>query len=404
MVVKIQNSTKAMAGVLDYNERKVREGNACIIDIQGIQAPDEQSIRNAFAVYERRNIRTENVSFHMSINPGPEDLMTERDIVEFASKMMIGLGYENQPYVIYRHNDIGRPHYHVVSIRVNENGKKIRDRKEHLRCQSLMQELQKEFPFVIGCQEKGMEQNPSPLPVFDRESPSIAGQMHQAFEDALKYHFTTWSQFKHIMEAHGINANVVGPDDALKITLQGLDQGGCTCTAILTEDMLGGMLYQRCVSRMEQCMADKEVRKEKNRIINAVRICTAKAIGEQHLSKLLHTRGIELILSRSTDGSVFGITIVDHTTKCAFKGSELGKDIGQLIRVCLEVPQSKNKDKDAISIPFMTSSDNNDKQHIEKEPGISEALFYAAVLLNPDKQSLQGAGKDPRKKKKKRKI
>ena len=106
MVVKIQNSTKAMAGVLDYNERKVREGNACIIDMQGIQAPDEQSIRNAFAVYERRNIRTENVSFHMSINPGPEDLMTERDIVEFASKMMIGLGYENQPYVIYRHNDI----------------------------------------------------------------------------------------------------------------------------------------------------------------------------------------------------------------------------------------------------------------------------------------------------------
>lgn len=38
---------------------------------------------------------------------------------------MESLGYGQQPYVVFRHRDIARTHLHIVSVRVDESGKKI---------------------------------------------------------------------------------------------------------------------------------------------------------------------------------------------------------------------------------------------------------------------------------------
>ena len=39
------------------------------------------------------------------------------------------LGYGDQPYIIFRHEDNARPHIHIVSLRIDEQGRKIRDYK-----------------------------------------------------------------------------------------------------------------------------------------------------------------------------------------------------------------------------------------------------------------------------------
>ena len=37
------------------------------------------------------------------------------------------LGYGNQPYIVLKHSDIKREHLHIISLRIDENGKKIND-------------------------------------------------------------------------------------------------------------------------------------------------------------------------------------------------------------------------------------------------------------------------------------
>ena len=135
--------------------------------------PDDSmlAIRSAFERLERRNIRSKDVSFQMSINPNPNDpkeRLTDEEAFNLAQKMMDRLGYGNQPFVVFRHNDIEREHYHVVSIRVNEMGKKIRDYKEEVAVQKAMMKLQKEFHFVIGNEEK--KERIRKTPAFDKSS------------------------------------------------------------------------------------------------------------------------------------------------------------------------------------------------------------------------------------------
>ncbi|WP_289110539.1 relaxase/mobilization nuclease domain-containing protein, partial [uncultured Alistipes sp.] len=44
---------------------------------------------------------------------------------ETAKEYMERMGYGDQPYIVFKHNDISREHLHLVSLRVDENGHKL---------------------------------------------------------------------------------------------------------------------------------------------------------------------------------------------------------------------------------------------------------------------------------------
>lgn len=144
MVTKIMRSAGTVMSALDYNQEKVNAGKAVVVATANI-GDGQDAIRSTFKVYESRNIRSRNVSFHMSVNPSPQDMITDGQIPSFVSELMAGLGYGNQPYVLFRHEDIERCHYHVVSVRVGYDGKKIPDRQEHRRCSEITRELSNKY-------------------------------------------------------------------------------------------------------------------------------------------------------------------------------------------------------------------------------------------------------------------
>lgn len=55
------------------------------------------------------------------------------------------MGYGDQPYIVYRHRDIDRIHYHIVSVNIDENGRRISDRYEKLRSMDISRELEKKY-------------------------------------------------------------------------------------------------------------------------------------------------------------------------------------------------------------------------------------------------------------------
>ena len=80
--------------------------------------------RRFFAV-SRSERWTENTVFHASLNPSPEDRLTDDQLRDIAQEYMERMGYGNQPYIVFKHKDIDRQHLHVVSLRVDENGHKL---------------------------------------------------------------------------------------------------------------------------------------------------------------------------------------------------------------------------------------------------------------------------------------
>ena len=119
MVAKI-NRGASLYGAVIYNQQKVNESTARIISgnrmIADVTGNPEQVMRNtlwAFENYLLANRNTEKPVLHISLNPSVDDRLTDSQFADLAREYMQRMGYGDQPYIVYIHEDIGRRHIHV---------------------------------------------------------------------------------------------------------------------------------------------------------------------------------------------------------------------------------------------------------------------------------------------------
>lgn len=91
------------------------------------------------------NRKTTNTIFHASLNPSPEDKLTDEQLCVIAQKYMEHMGYGKQPYIVFTHRDIDRKHLHVVSLRIDENGRKLSHDYEVRRSMDILRSLVQKY-------------------------------------------------------------------------------------------------------------------------------------------------------------------------------------------------------------------------------------------------------------------
>ena len=148
MIVKIQPLASNIINALRYNENKSEAKEGCLSPDEELEylksnstghilatfnVPEPSTLQNEFArlkMLNERNARGRkllNPTLHISVNPGERDRkLSEAEVVDFIVEVMDKLGNGETPYRIYRHDDNGRTHYHIVGIRIGQDGKKIR--------------------------------------------------------------------------------------------------------------------------------------------------------------------------------------------------------------------------------------------------------------------------------------
>lgn len=149
MVIVIHQASST-SNAFFYNERKAKEGNATFYHSRNTPSanPFIYSSQHRFQIFKRiedSNTRVKNKGLHMSFNPTMNDMirMGEKGIRAELDNLMKQLGYGNQPYLVYRHADIDRVHFHIVSTRIDkQTGKKIKDNFEKEKVQKFIKELE----------------------------------------------------------------------------------------------------------------------------------------------------------------------------------------------------------------------------------------------------------------------
>lgn len=71
--------------------------------------------------------------------------LTDEQLREIAQEYMERMGYGNQPYIVFKHRDISREHPHIVSLRVDEQGRKISDSHEYDLSMSVLRESDRKY-------------------------------------------------------------------------------------------------------------------------------------------------------------------------------------------------------------------------------------------------------------------
>ena len=320
MVIKIYPPAPSTASALQYNERKVAEGKASVIS--SFKIDDTRDPMATFLRYENGSLRCEKMSFHASVNPSVSDKISSDRIPAFVQEYMEKMGYGNQPYILYKHTDTGRDHYHIVSVRVDELGKKIPDFQEKKRSQKAMKELMEKYCFEIGkARKEAAQKEINPYDGFQPEKGEYSRQIEAIASLALQYHFKKPEHFDLIMESR--NVRVIHRPDA-SLGFVGLDpKTGKAVTPVIESAGIRYPSEDEIARRVEECKGRIRTR-EKERTANITRTALKKCKTEQHFRRFMAKSGIYTRLSRNVNGNVFGVTFVDHKTKSVFKASELG--------------------------------------------------------------------------------
>ncbi|MGH2645125.1 MAG: relaxase/mobilization nuclease domain-containing protein, partial [Chitinophagaceae bacterium] len=128
MVAKIK-SGKSLIGALNYNENKVKAGKAKLIASSGYaKNHDMLSFHDKlFRLKDlaERNIRTRINTVHLSLNFDLNENLDFERLVNVADEYMKRIGFEYQPYLVYKHFDAGHPHIHIVTTNIEADGKRI---------------------------------------------------------------------------------------------------------------------------------------------------------------------------------------------------------------------------------------------------------------------------------------
>ncbi len=353
MIVEIEKPRPSCLPSLEYNEGKVLRGVAELVAYANMDSVAREDIYSLFSRYER-GVRYPTVerSFHASVNPSATDSCSEEQVLGFVATMMGHLGLGAQPYLVYRHFDIEREHYHVVSVRIRRDGSKINNYYEKRRVSAFMRENAPRFGFSMA--EKGAHvQTAEDLAVGGKTRRSlrfdprrgVAAQMKELYGKALTYGFDSFAQLSFVLEDLGLKVALSRSDRFPQITLQGLDGKGTPATEVFSEADLGEPLYERM--SLAAVSGNKPRRfREKERVRSLVGFAFDISRSEAHFANILRNKGIHVHFSRTKEsGDIFGVTFVDHTTRTVVKGSEI-RDVVSVRRMQEAVASGKWRKED----------------------------------------------------------
>ena len=212
MVTKI-SSGSSLYGVLAYNQIKVDDQKASVIFTNRMIEPQDEIYdmgicMRSFEPYLLANIKTEKPVLHISINPDPKDILSDEQLSSIAQEYMQKMGYGDQPFIVYKHEDIDRKHIHIVSLRVDETGKSIKDSFEHRRSMAVCRELEQKYGLVPAA--KKQHQDGLPLKPVRYDEGDVKHQIANVIRPvAQDYHFQSLKEYKALLSFYNINVEEV---------------------------------------------------------------------------------------------------------------------------------------------------------------------------------------------------
>ena len=211
MVANIRSGSSP-GGALHYNKEKVDKDEAEVLFWQKMLEPfdkhgrlDVDACMESFWPYLEANRRTTNTVFHASLNPSPEDKLTDDQLRDIAQEYMERMGYGNQPYIVFKHKDISREHLHLVSLRVDEQGRKIIDSHEYDRSMSVLRELERKYDLHPSI--KGEEQTDTPdLRKVNYKAGNVKQQISSVIRSCLRnYKCSSYGEFRTLLELFNVS-------------------------------------------------------------------------------------------------------------------------------------------------------------------------------------------------------
>ena len=441
MVAKINNGS-SLYGALAYNQEKVDEGTAHVLyknkiidNFTGNNELDLHYTIKSFENYIYANPEVKKPVVHISLNPDPSDKLTDEDYSKLAKDYMDKINFGNQPYIVYKHEDIDRHHIHIITVRTDETGKRISDSYEHVRSMDACRELEIKYGLKPAL-KKEKEFYTGFLKKIDYEKGNIKGQISNILKTVTKgYKYQSFGEFNALLSCYNIDIKHVKgmkfDREYNGIIYSVKDDKGKIVSNPFKSSLFGKPFGFEAINRLlvknAQIFKDTDYfSKPKDVISNAMKNIKSK----EGFINQLNENGLDVVFRKNDSGRIYGVTFIDHKNKTVFNGSRLGKEFSanvfnELMRNVPEKgdrneiplsPQLQAKEKqipDTVNLQTSNFLENHhlsneqDKANNSKEQSSSIENILDILDLRPqgdDFEEIQFTRRMRRKKKKGRKV
>jgi hypothetical protein len=339
MVAKITIG-KTIRGIVNYNENKVKQGQAQCIAAgnYGIEQDDLSFYQklNRLEHLQEKNSRVKTNSVHISLNFDPSEKLNHQLLSEIAGRYMEKIGFANQPYLIYEHRDAGHPHIHIITTNVQDNGKAIslhnigRERSEPAR-----KELELEYG-LVQAESRSQKQiqglKPFPIEKLQYGQSETKRAITNIVNTIIRqYNFTSLPELNAVLKQYNVVADR-GSEDTRMYQKNGLlysatdDRGNKLGVAIKASAIYNKPTLKNLEQQFQKNGQSRKLYREmlKERIDKA--LTNRPTFSRNDLDRLLKRENIKVLYRENKEGIIYGITFIDQFKKSVFNGSDLGKE------------------------------------------------------------------------------
>jgi Relaxase/Mobilisation nuclease domain len=299
MVFKILKSSANFHGI-DYNEKKVAQQAAGHLYyenfgyLQDTERICKEDFQNYLIKYSNSNERVKKPQFHATLSAkGKEHSFEELKVT--AIQIMYQLGYRGNPILIYSHFDTSNNHVHIISSRVDLNGKKIRDNMEGIRAAAILNK-------ILG---------------IDHDI-----ELNAAIGFAQSYSCVTLPQFAWLIESKGFKA--IRTNEGYSFHKSGKKIGVISFDQIKleTKTTIGN---KKRINQIRAIIHKYKKEYSPGLPLRDSLLTDGRKSSDDFTGYLKNHLNLEFVFFKGTHGKPYGYSIIDHRDKIVFKGSDIMK-------------------------------------------------------------------------------
>ena len=421
MVAKI-TIPKSIEAALNYNEKKMQKGKAvCLHAANYLKDAKLMNFYQKLAGFERMNILNERATtktLHVSLNFSPSEKLQDEKLLKIAELYMSKIGFGEQPFLVYKHEDAGHPHIHIVSTTIKADGSRI---NTHNIGRNQSEKARKEIEQQVGLvkAERQAELRNSGIKPMDAEKViygkhetkrAVANTVGAVFS---QYKFTSLPEFNAALKQFNVIADRGKEEGRIYknrgLVFRVLDADGNKVGVPIKASSIG---CKPTLDNLEKKFETNETLREPLKQRTKAAIDETLPLSNNsmtNLAKQLEKRNIYLLLRQNAEGRLYGITFVDNSTKCVFNGSDLGKGYSasaiqsKLAANPTEKTIEKNELKNSISTTGVQKDFTHQKEQGKMVAGSSKSETPLDILMSTKEQYDNVPGGLMKKKRKKKK-
>ncbi|WP_162799957.1 relaxase/mobilization nuclease domain-containing protein [Pedobacter jeongneungensis] len=325
-------SGKNIRGILIYNETKVEEGQATLFMASGfageVSGMNLAQKNQRFLKRTMLNPSVKTNALHITLNFHSTDKLDADKLQGVVSDYMEQIGFGDQPYLVYLHEDTHHPHVHIATTNIQADGKRIDIHGiAYKLSEGARKSLEQKYRLVVA-QEGKQEQGVTLRPAVYGESPTRKTIANLVTAVMRQYRYGSFAEFNAVLKSYNLVADR-GAEDSRMFENKGLiysmlDESGqrigipIKASAISAKPTL--IKLEKRFGLKKEKTHQAALRKKIDALLDRQHSITKKGF-----VSTLKKQQVDVTFHHNAHGRVYGLTFIDHNTKTVFNGSELGK-------------------------------------------------------------------------------